>query len=69
MMSEHEAEALWTELKQLREEFAAYKLQVKEAEGKRLRVALIATGSIILALLSFLWFEVVWPAISGLRHR
>jgi hypothetical protein len=69
MMSEQEAAALWTELKQLREEFSEYKLQVKEAEGKRLRTALVAAGGIILALLGFLWFEIIWPLLHGIKPR
>ncbi len=66
-MSEHETAALWEELKKLKDEFATYKLEVKEAEGRRLRAALVAAGGVILALMGFLWFEVIWPAIGQMK--
>lgn len=66
-MSDHDAAALWEELKALKDDFADYKLEVKEAEGRRLRAALVAAGGVILALLGFLWFEVIWPAVTQVK--
>lgn len=52
------------EIDSIRDEFHAYILEQQKEESKKLKTALLATGGIILTLGGFLWWEVIWPAIT-----
>lgn len=57
------------ELDELRNEFRGYVEKKREEESKRLKTALTIAGSIILALGSFIWSEVIWPIIKGVGMK
>lgn len=53
--------------KALEQEFHDYVRGEREKENKRLRTGLIAAGGVILALGSFVWWEILWPAVESTR--
>lgn len=58
---------LEAEIHSLERKFEEYVKLKNEEERQRLRTALMAAGGIILALGSFLWWEVIWPALKGIQ--
>ena len=64
-MDDKRAEELDEELDELRKEFRNYVQRKQQEEAQKLKTALVAAGGIILALGSFIWWEIVWPVING----
>ena len=60
-------EQLEAEIEALEKKFDAYVNLKNQEERQRLRTALMAAGGVILALGSFLWWEVIWPALKGIQ--
>lgn len=51
----------------LEKKFDDYLAAKQKEETQRLRTALIAAGGVVSVLLSFIWVEIIWPAISAMR--
>lgn len=60
-------EELSRELEDLRQEFSNYKLTQEQKESKKLRTALIFVGSFTIAVLGFVWTELILPILRGER--
>ena len=58
-------EELEKELDELKSEFRGYVQKKNEEEKKKLHTALLAAGGIILALGSFIWWEIIWPVVKA----
>ena len=67
-MDDKKAKELEEELNELRKEFHEYVRRKQREEAQRLKTALMSAGGIILALGSFIWWEIVWPVINGGRQ-
>jgi hypothetical protein len=65
MTEDEKIRILENQLEELRSEFHGYVDQKREEESKRLRAALMVAGGVIMALMSFVWVEIIWPVIKA----
>lgn len=68
MTDERRIQELEKEVDDLKNAFQGYVDRRQQEEAQRLRTALVAAGGVILALGGFIWWEIVWPAINGIKN-
>lgn len=65
MISEEEkVRILEREFEDLKNEFHAYVKQKNDEEARRIRTALMLAGGVILTLATFIWTEIIYPALK-----
>lgn len=53
--------------KELEQRFDSYVEDRRKEEVKRLRTALIIAAGVVSALATFVWSEILWPAVQAVR--
>lgn len=62
---EKRVQDLEKKLLDLQTEFNSYVKKREEEEAKKLRMALLWAGALIIALGSFIWTELIWPILKS----
>jgi hypothetical protein len=53
------------EIDSLKQEFSDYVKRKQEDESRKLRMALVWAGAVIVALGTFIWSEILWPILKS----
>lgn len=60
--------ALEARMTALEAKFDQYLKERQQEETKRLRAALLFAGGVVTVLASFIWVEIIWPAVEAVRR-
>lgn len=66
-LRDHVIKKLQDNHKELEQRFDAYVEARRKEEVKRLRTALIIAAGVVSALATFVWSEILWPAVQAVR--
>lgn len=62
---ERRVQELEQEIAELKNEFHSYMKEKELEERKKIRMALLWAGAIIIGLSSFIWTEILWPILKA----